>query len=235
MDFFIRPIDTADPKVVKFISHKWRLFAVFDSDGDLIATIGRNTDSRTPYYMDMEMRFNYTFQIKHVHREWHVMKSINGYFTKKDIQDKIDEHGEFIYNVVLQEKGRKEIGRVVAQKPKEVEVPYVDDEQKFIEGEKVVLTVEATKRSAVARKKCLEIHGYLCKVCGFDFEKTYGEIGKNFIEVHHIESVTTLAEKEGYAGTNPERDLVPVCSNCHSMLHRRRPALLPDELRETMN
>ena len=79
------------------------------------------------------------------------------------------------------------------------------------------------ERSRKARKECLEYYGYTCRVCGFDFEKQYGKIGREFIEVHHRTEVSS------YGGTNhkvhPIEDLIPVCSNCHSMLHRTRPAM----------
>jgi predicted HNH restriction endonuclease len=79
------------------------------------------------------------------------------------------------------------------------------------------------ERSRKARKECLEYYGYTCRICGFDFEKQYGKIGREFIEVHHRTEVSS------YGGTNhkvhPIEDLIPVCSNCHSMLHRTRPAM----------
>lgn len=32
----------------------------------------------------------------------------------------------------------------------------------------------------------LLIHGTVCQACEFDFEKTYGEIGRDYIEVHYV-------------------------------------------------
>ena len=29
---------------------------------------------------------------------------------------------------------------------------------------------------------------------------------------------------------DPVKDLIPVCPNCHAMLHRKTPPLLPEEL-----
>lgn len=104
----------------------------------------------------------------------------------------------------------------------------IDEERKYDESERFIRTSEVNKRSSEARQKCLDKHGYACKICGFDFEKTYGPLGKGFIEVHHIESVKTLAV------TDPEKDLIPVCSNCHSMLHRQRPQLTPNEVKASM-
>jgi 5-methylcytosine-specific restriction protein A len=76
------------------------------------------------------------------------------------------------------------------------------------------------ERSTLNRQACMDFHGRTCKVCSFDFEKVYGLIGEGYIEVHHVESLARLAP-----GTilNPAIDLVPLCSNCHSMAHQRRP------------
>lgn len=60
-------------------------------------------------------------------------------------------------------------------------------------------------------------YGHLaCEQCGFDFEKTYGAIGKGFIECHHK---TPLAELS-LETTTSLKDLMLVCANCHRMLHR---------------
>lgn len=66
------------------------------------------------------------------------------------------------------------------------------------------------------KKLMLAKHGKLaCEACGFDFHKTYGELGKDFIECHHI----TPIHKKGKSSTTFD-DLALVCSNCHRMLHR---------------
>lgn len=84
------------------------------------------------------------------------------------------------------------------------------------------------ERDLKARKKCLEYYGYQCRICGFDFELVYGNRGKEFIEVHHK---TALAEYKGEEHrVDPITDLIPICSNCHSMLHRTRPAMSVEEL-----
>ena len=84
------------------------------------------------------------------------------------------------------------------------------------------------ERSSVNRKACIAIHGTKCKICGFDFEEIYGDIGKDFIEVHHIEPVSSFEKPRC---VNPKKDLIPVCSNCHSVLHRRIPPYHPTEIK----
>lgn len=86
------------------------------------------------------------------------------------------------------------------------------------------------ERSRKARKECLEYYGYTCRVCGFDFEKQYGDIGRNFIEVHHRTEISSYSgERHKVDHIN---DLIPVCSNCHSMLHRTKPALSIEALQD---
>lgn len=67
-----------------------------------------------------------------------------------------------------------------------------------------------------ARRACLARHGTNCAACGFSFEEKYGEVGIDFIQVHHIVPVTQLGS--GYQ-LDPVTDLVPLCANCHAIAH----------------
>ena len=46
----------------------------------------------------------------------------------------------------------------------------------------------------------------------------YGEVGKGFIHVHHIKPISEI-DKEYVV--DYKKDLIPVCPNCHAMLHRK--------------
>ena len=85
------------------------------------------------------------------------------------------------------------------------------------------------ERSPINCAACIEIQGTVCRICGFDFGAIYGPSGEGFIEVHHIDPVSGLD-----AGTivDPAKDLIPVCSNCHSMLRREEPPLDSEVLRQ---
>ncbi|WP_255407452.1 HNH endonuclease [Sporosarcina sp. P13] len=75
--------------------------------------------------------------------------------------------------------------------------------------------------------------GLNCCVCDFNFEEMYGERGKDFIEVHHVKPLSALKEA---AEINPDTDLVPLCANCHRMVHRRKDDVLGiDELKGLIN
>ncbi len=94
------------------------------------------------------------------------------------------------------------------------------------EGVALFRLVKQYERSRINRAACLEIHGTACRICGFDFGAQFGELGEGFIHVHHV---IPVSEMGGSYSLDPGKDLLPVCPNCHAMLHRRRPALTPDE------
>ena len=96
------------------------------------------------------------------------------------------------------------------------------------EGAKSRIEVNKYERNRFARAACIEILGDTCKVCGFDFGQIYGDLGRGYIHVHHVTPVSVMGE--GYR-VNPATDLVPVCANCHAMLHRQTPPLSIEELK----
>lgn len=100
------------------------------------------------------------------------------------------------------------------------------------EGKKIVYYTTKYERSISNRNAAIALHGTVCQVCGFDFEKTYGEIGKGFIEVHHLKPLHSLDEE---IVINPETDLVCLCSNCHRMIHSKKNQIITvEELRKVI-
>ena len=96
----------------------------------------------------------------------------------------------------------------------------------YWEGELGQVTITTHERNINARNKCIQSKGTKCFVCGFDFEKTYGELGKGFIHIHHV---TPISNRDGRYEIEVENDLFPVCPNCHAMLHRRKDSILSIE------
>ena len=97
------------------------------------------------------------------------------------------------------------------------------------EGAKTKASVNRYERSRINRELCLMANGYSCKICGFNFESRYGSLGRGFIHVHHRVPVSKMG---GSYSINPVTDLVPVCPNCHAMLHRNDPPIEPEMLME---
>ena len=74
------------------------------------------------------------------------------------------------------------------------------------------------ERNPKARKACLQKMGTACMICGFDSGETYGEEFGGKIHVHHIVPIHQVNKEYK---VDPEKDLIPVCPNCHMMLHTK--------------
>ena len=103
------------------------------------------------------------------------------------------------------------------------------ESEEHLEGGLNRIETNRYERNPVNRELCLSANGYKCKICGFDFESCYGKIGHHFIHVHHIIPVSKWTEAYKI---DPVKDMIPVCPNCHAMLHKSDPPYTPDELRE---
>lgn len=112
-----------------------------------------------------------------------------------------------------------------------VEETGLIDGSTFIEGQ--VSTSQNLKRERSLRNRllCLSIHGEQCKICGFITSEVYGQEHPSILEVHHIEPLSELEKPRAY---DPGTDLIPLCPNCHSAIHKRNPAFSPEELKEIM-
>ena len=100
----------------------------------------------------------------------------------------------------------------------------------YSEGRKIGYYTTRYERDPRNRKEAIRIHGTKCMICGFDFEEKYGELGRGYIEVHHVKPLASLDEE---VIINPEADLICICANCHRMLHRFKGYMITtEELRD---
>ena len=91
---------------------------------------------------------------------------------------------------------------------------------KYTEGSSKTILVNAYERNTKAKKACMEYYGndYKCQICGFKFGDKYGLKFKNKIHVHHIKPISEIGKEYQI---NPIKDLIPVCPNCHMILHSK--------------
>ncbi|WP_419774650.1 HNH endonuclease [Halarcobacter sp.] len=131
-------------------------------------------------------------------------------------------------------KTLKDNGFTIIKKQNNINDIFNDNEvdEEYKEGKSISVQVNKYERDINARKKCIEHFGTKCQICNFDFEKVYGELGKDFIHVHHKKPISEIGKE--YI-VDPIKDLIPVCPNCHAMLHRRKPAYTINELRKKIN
>lgn len=104
----------------------------------------------------------------------------------------------------------------------------VAEDELFAEGNVTRILVNRYERDAGARMQCIAIHGPVCAICGFDFAVAYGPIMRGFIHVHHVTPLHQI--RESYV-VNPKTDLIPVCPNCHAVIHSGQEPLTIEEVR----
>ena len=90
------------------------------------------------------------------------------------------------------------------------------------ETKKVANHIQYEGRISIANKnKVKSILGAKCMACGKDMSEIYGDIGKNYIELHHKIPYSDM--KENDTRTLSLDDFCVLCPDCHRMIHR-----LPD-------
>jgi 5-methylcytosine-specific restriction protein A len=98
----------------------------------------------------------------------------------------------------------------------------------FPEGAVCRIEVNRYERDRRNRAAALAIHGYVCMACDCDMERTYGAVAAGLIEVHHT---TPVSQIDPSYVLDPRTDLVPLCPNCHAVVHRRSPPYSVGDLR----
>lgn len=121
------------------------------------------------------------------------------------------------YFAILAKAG---VARVIST----VEAAVPDDQfESYSEGSKTQRYVTTYERDPRYRKQALAIHGLKCKACDVDMGERYGVFAHGLIHVHHVVPVSTY---ELPKAIDPATDLVPVCPNCHAVIHRKKTATL---------
>lgn len=108
-----------------------------------------------------------------------------------------------------------------------IEDYFIDVEREGTGREKLAVTYERSKR---LREYAIGVHGSSCLACGFNFGEFYGHYAKGYIHVHHVKPVSKLHLGDEF---NPKEDLIPLCANCHAVVHLKKGRLLTlQEIRE---
>lgn len=185
--------------------HRWMDINILGRNGN---TNGRDS-ANILYYLGMRAVYRGVFAGKTLDELIEVLQTKGEEYTNITRLLKVHSKSEELYKNVIDDIDSQII-----------------EEGHGIEGARKSYLVNKYERDPKNRKKAIEIHGLNCFGCGFNFEEVYGERGKDFIEVHHVKPLSTVKEE---IVVNPETDLVPVCSNCHRMIHRRKDEILTVE------
>lgn len=164
------------------------------------------------------------------------LENLNKILSDKDIWDSYKEASQLVIFTPLgsfERKDRKKNKILLSDFYDKSNIFFPDEiietEKIYVEGTVKLITVNFYERDEKARRECIRFHGISCKVCDLNFEEKYGELGKDFIHVHHIKPISEI--KKEYI-IDPKKDLIPVCPNCHAMLHRKKEVLSIDALKK---
>lgn len=92
----------------------------------------------------------------------------------------------------------------------------------FSEGEKYEIIINRYERNPIYRDECIEYYRNInngiikCEICDFVFADKYGCEFSGKIHIHHKNQ---LSLQKGSHEIDPTNDLIPVCPNCHSIIH----------------
>ena len=103
----------------------------------------------------------------------------------------------------------------------------LSDGVEYREGAVQSIRVNKYERDKKARDACLSHYGYVCQICRVKLSDIYGDVANELIHVHHIKPISEIGESYK---VNPVSDLIPICPNCHAVIHLKIPPYLPSEL-----
>lgn len=119
------------------------------------------------------------------------------------------------------------------ERPSLEDIKEEENEQtnEYKEGERKTREYSYFKRNPKLAISAKKNYGYICQACGFDFQSVYGDIGKEYIECHHLDPLSERAD----TFISTLKDVCVLCANCHRMIHKKKPAMSLNELKSTIN
>lgn len=206
----------------------WKVEIDFDTfSGPLLSTMQARYPERMEglsAYLDLAKAKNNTFSLQVNGQEgfptegsdWHYLnfKLSKSYFS-------IDNEFESLSSVLLD--FMCVVLYLIVEATEWKEDGYEGEE----EGALISVLSNKFERSRYNRALCLKYYGFKCRGCGDLLQEKY-PIGVNVIHVHHI---VPLSKMGGSYKLDPIKDLIPLCPNCHNVVHAKTPPITIEELK----
>ncbi len=225
-------MDISPNKSITTTAMKEALVDIFKPTGDDNAIIGGRSDTfftqkvRNLKSHDTLENLGYAVYSDRIQGE------PSGRFTltangKSYLDENMDIVDYLLNNAFLSEDLKEAFEIILNNRDSDKKVELFDENTTVIEGTQAIIKTKVYKRSSKLRDKAIQFYTVndriKCQACCFDFEEFYGVYGKDFIEIHHQKPVFQ------FDGDDLERtieealeNVIPVCSNCHRMIHRKR-------------
>ena len=113
-------------------------------------------------------------------------------------------------------------------------LPAIQGEEAFagyVEGRSETLLVNRYERDPRNRRAAIEKHGVRCFGCKLEMRDRYGVIADGFIHIHHTKPISSV----GGPQTPHLDDLIPLCPNCHAVVHLQNPPMTVEQIRKAMS
>lgn len=160
-----------------------------------------------------------------------IIWKLNSAFVKRigDLKRKLHPRSRSGYQPAVIEFLHQELKQPIPEPGTDLELPEEINEAEILyEGTRKQILVNAYERNRVARDKCLEHYGKHCAVCKQCMSEIYGPKAAGLIHVHHCKPLSEI--QEGYE-VDPIKHLIPICPNCHAVIHRRKPPYTIEEVK----
>ncbi len=143
------------------------------------------------------------------------------------LEENIDLIEYLLSNNFKYEDIKQSFDNVEAATERRKKVVAYDENLMITEGTRRNKNVALYERSRKLRDIAIEHYAnqgrIKCSACAFDFYDFYGEIGKGYIEIHHLKPVFQYEDEDKSMFLRRALDnVIPACSNCHRMIHRDR-------------
>ena len=110
-------------------------------------------------------------------------------------------------------------------------IPGEERCETYPEGQMVRVAMNRYERDPRNRQRAIKRHGTRCRGCGLEMAEKYGEVAKGYIQIHHTEPVSQVDPNQP-----PNIDtLIPLCPNCHAVVHLCDPPLTEQELQDRIS
>lgn len=206
------------------------------SGEDLLILAGRNDDRFSQKVRNLRSHKT----LEQLGLATYESRGSNGYWAITERgQQLLGEHLELIRYILGNDfdyDDTKEAFRSInideSTKPTKGALVWFDENVVISEGEKVISERQVYTRSMRLREAAIKYYSrdgmIVCQACKFDFQATYGDLGRGFIEIHHVKPIF-MYESEDMEKRLQDAlgNVVPLCSNCHRMVHRRRGRVMP--------
>ena len=109
-------------------------------------------------------------------------------------------------------------------------VPWREGEEDIEVGEEGSakrILVNRYERDPKNRQSAIKQHGIRCFGCRMEMAEVYGEIAKGYIHIHHVKPISAMQ-----AARPNINDLVPLCPNCHAVVHLEKPPMPINKLKQ---